>query len=198
MLIGLQFQTFDGEFVQRLKEGDSVTGDRFASYFGNVLHLKLRVRLRVPDLIEDVLQTTLLRVLQILREGSGIRNPEKLGAFVNTVCDHVIQEHYRAELRYEAWDEHADEPIDPSVDLDADLVNDDLKATIEEVMSVLSEKDQRILRGVFLEEIDKAVLCQQFRIDQNYLRVLQHRAKTHFREICEERGYAARIRPGRG
>jgi RNA polymerase sigma-70 factor (ECF subfamily) len=198
MLIALQFQTFDGEFVQRLKEGDSTAGDRFASYFGDVLHLKLRVRLRVPDLIEDVLQTTLLRVLQILREGSGIRNPEKLGAFVNTVCDHVIQEHYRAELRYEAWDEHTEEPIDGSIDLDADLVNEDRKATIEEVMSVLSEKDQRILRAVFLEEIDKAILCEQFRIDQNYLRVLQHRAKTRFREICEERGFAPRFKPGRG
>jgi RNA polymerase sigma-70 factor (ECF subfamily) len=197
MLIALQFQTFDGEFVQRLKEGDSAAGDRFASYFSDVLHLKLRVRLRVPDLIDDVLQTTLLRVLQILREGAGIRKPEKLGAFVNTVCDHVIQEHYRSELRYEPWDDHAEEPIDSTVDMDAELVNADLRGTIEEVMSVLSPKDQQILRAIFLEEMDKAKLCEEFRITQDYLRVLQHRAKCNFRKICESRGYAPRFKHGR-
>jgi len=198
MLIALQFQTFDGEFVQRLKDGDYAAGERFAAYFGNVLQLKLRVRFRLPDLIEDALQTTLLRVLQIVREGDGVRDPEKFGAFVNTVCEHVIQEHYRAELRYGSWEEYNEDPIDASIDLDADLVNDDRKEVIEEVLNALPAREQRILRAVFLEEIEKAIICKQYRISADYLRVLQHRAKSRFRAICEDRGYAARFKPGKG
>jgi len=193
MLIALQFQTFDGEFVERLRSGDLAAGERFASYFGDVLHLKLRVRLRVPDLMEDILQTTLLRVLHIVRQGSGIRDPEKFGAFVNKVCDHVIQEHYRSELRYEPWESSGEEPADDSVDMDAALVIEDLRAVIEEVIGALPKRDGLILRAVYLEERDKAAICAEFGIEQSYLRVLQHRARVHFRNICEARGHVARL-----
>jgi RNA polymerase sigma-70 factor (ECF subfamily) len=197
MLIALQFQTFDGEFVQRLKEGDCAAGERFATYFSDVLLLKLRVRFRLPDLIEDAKQTTLLRVLQIVRGGERIRDPEKFGAFVNTVCEHVIQEHYRAELRYDPWDANTEDPIDPSIDLDAALVNEDMKSVIGEVLNALPTREQRILRAVFLDEIDKEIICRQYGITQVYLRVLQHRAKKRFRAICEERGLTASIKPRR-
>jgi len=181
-MLTLQFETFNGEYVRRLTEGDSGAGEHFASYFGSLLSLKLRMRLRSPESIQDVLQTTLLRVLQILREGSGVRSPERFGAFVNAVCENVIREHWRAERRYETWDADIDEPIDPSIDLDAGLVNADRKRKIEEILNALPERDRRILRAVFLEEADKEALCARFKIDANYLRVLQHRAKAHFRE----------------
>jgi RNA polymerase sigma-70 factor, ECF subfamily len=194
----LQFETFDGEYVRRLAEGESSAGNHFAEYFGNVLYLKLRVRLRFPDLIDDVLQTTLLRVLQILRDGEEIRRPERFGAFVNSVCNNVIREHFRAQRRYDAWDEEMPEPVDPSVDLDADLVNNDRKRLIDEILMTLSERDRRILRAIFLEETDKTELCSQFKIDQGYLRVLQHRAKAHFREAYDERNDVRPIKPSQG
>jgi len=185
-MLTLQFQTFDGEYVRRLTEGDSETEGHFASYFGNLLRLKLRMRLRSSDLIEDVLQTTLLRVLQILREGHGVRNPEKFGAFVSAVCENVTREHRRAQRRYDALGEEMEEPIDPSVDLDAELVNADRKKRITQILNTLPYRDRRILQALFLQDIDKKALCAQFNIDTGYLRVLQHRAKARFREACKE------------
>jgi RNA polymerase sigma-70 factor (ECF subfamily) len=64
----------------------------FASYFGDLLYLKLRVRLRSIELIEDICQETLTRVLEILREGPGVERPERFGAFVNGVCNNVMRE----------------------------------------------------------------------------------------------------------
>ena len=88
----MQFQNFDEEYVRRLADGDAAAGDHFASYFNDILYLKLRVRLRSPELIEDVKQETLLRVLVILRKGEGVRRPDRFGAFVNAVCDNVMRE----------------------------------------------------------------------------------------------------------
>ena len=184
----LQFESFDGEYVRRLTEGDPGAGDHFASYFGNLLRIKLRMRLRSPEAIQDVVQTTLLRVLEILREGAGVRNPERFGAFVNAVCENVLREHFRAERRYDASDGKTEEPADPSADPDAGLVNADRKQTIAEVLAALPERDRQLLRALFLEEVDKKVLCARFRIAPDYLRVLQHRAKAHFREAYSARG----------
>jgi RNA polymerase sigma-70 factor (ECF subfamily) len=178
----LKFETFSEDYVQRLADGDSDAGEHFASYFGSVLYLKLRVRLRNPDLIEDIRQETLMRVLGILRRGGGVKRPERFGAFVNGVCENVMKELGRSDRRAEQWDEHTtDEPIDPTVDLDAELVNAEFKRDIRRIFAELQEKDRRILQAIFLDEIDKAEVCRMFHVEAGYLRVLIYRAKAEFR-----------------
>jgi len=91
----VQRQSFDADYVRRLINSDPETERDFASYFGELLAIKLRSRLRAPEVIQDVTQETFLRVLKTLRE-SGIENPEALGSFVNSVCTNVLFEVYRA------------------------------------------------------------------------------------------------------
>jgi len=178
----LTFETFNEEYVRRLADGDSRAGEHFASYFGNLLFMKLRVRLRSAELIEDVRQETLTRVLVILRHGAGVDRPERFGAFVNGVCNNVVRELCRLDEREEHWDEHTmEEPIDPTVDLDAELVTADSKREIERIFAELPEKDRRILQAIYLDEIDKAEVCRLFQVDGGYLRVLLYRARAQFR-----------------
>jgi len=177
----LTFETFNAEYVRRLTDGDSGTGDHFASYFGNLLFMKLRVRLRSAELIEDVRQETLTRVLVVLRQGAGVDRPERFGAFVNGVCNNVVRELCRSDGREEPWDETVEEPVDSTVNLDAALVNADSKREIARILAELPEKDSRILQAIYLDEMDKAEVCRLFRIDAGYLRVLLHRAKAQFR-----------------
>jgi RNA polymerase sigma-70 factor (ECF subfamily) len=178
----LRFESFNEEYVRRLTDGDSGAGDHFASYFGNLLFLKLRVRLRSAELIDDIRQETLMRVLVILREGRGVKRPERFGAFVNGVCDNVAREFCRLDWREESWDVNMEDPTDPTVDLDANLVNADSKREIEQAFAVLPEKDRRVLQAIYLDEIDKDEVCRQFQVDPGYLRVLVHRAKVQFRK----------------
>src|SRR5258708_3859692 len=49
----LQFHSFDQDYLQRLASGDAIIEHHFSSYFGDLLSLKLRVRIRSPQLIED-------------------------------------------------------------------------------------------------------------------------------------------------
>ena len=183
----MKFESFNEEYVRRLTAGDSGAGEHFASYFGNLLFLKLRMRLRSIELIEDVRQETLTRVLLVLRQGDGVECPERFGAFVNGVCNNVVRELCRAEGREEPWDDGMEEPIDPTVDLDAGLINDDAKRVIARIFAEMPEKDRRILQAIFLDEIEKTEICRLFGVDNGYLRVLQHRAKAQFREAYYRR-----------
>jgi RNA polymerase sigma factor (sigma-70 family) len=184
----LRFESFNEDYVRRLADGDSGTGDHFASYFGDLIYLKLRVRLRSIELIEDIRQETLTRVLEILRQRGGVERPERFGAFVNGVCNNVTRELRRLEQRAEPWDENnMDEPIDPTIDLDAGLVSADSKREIERILAELPRKDRRILRAIYLDQMDKAEVCRLFRVDTDYLRVLVYRAKAQFREAYDRR-----------
>ncbi|MCU1237241.1 MAG: polymerase, sigma-24 subunit, subfamily [Candidatus Solibacter sp.] len=173
----VQRQSFDADYVERLINSDSATEHAFAAYFGELLSIKLRSRLRSPELIQDVTQETFLRVLKSLRQ-SGIDNPEALGAFVNSVCNNVLFEAYRAQSRStEPLDDHASE----DAAADTTMVEEEERTQVRSVLSELPEKDRKILRWLFFDEKDKGEVCRVLQVDREYLRVLVHRAKQRFR-----------------
>src|SRR5206468_1500556 len=54
------------DHLRRLASGDGVVEHHFSSYFREFLSLKLRVRIRSPQLIEDIRQETLLLNIVLL------------------------------------------------------------------------------------------------------------------------------------
>jgi DNA-directed RNA polymerase specialized sigma24 family protein len=105
-------KVFNEDYVIRLTQGDAETEAHFTQYFGALLLIKLRGRVRSPQLAEDARQETFLRVLQVLRNKGGIQHPERLGAFVNSVCENVLLEMFRAGSRFQQAPENAIEPAD--------------------------------------------------------------------------------------
>ena len=179
----MQFFAFDAAYLERLRSGDARTEEHFVSYFGELIQLKLRSRLSSREAIEDVRQETFLRVLGLVRSPNGLREPDRLGAFVNSVCNHVLLEHYRSR--------HKTESVLDS-DAEATLVNHDPSALslletkdaqriVHQIMKELPDRDRRLLQSVLLEERDKDEVCNEFGITRDYLRVLVHRAKQSFK-----------------
>jgi RNA polymerase sigma-70 factor (ECF subfamily) len=178
----LQFQPFDAPYVDRLRSGDPRTQEHFVAYFSELIQLKLRARLRSIQAIEDVKQETFARVLTALRSPSGIRQPERLGAFVNSICNNVLLEQYRANSRVTSIeDEAANELPDRAIDLESAVAAKQMEQKVREILEEMSERDRRIIREVFLEERDKNDVCRDFGVDRDYLRVLVHRAKQSFK-----------------
>jgi RNA polymerase sigma-70 factor (ECF subfamily) len=174
---------FDGEYVRRLTAGDAETERHFTRYFGELLTLKLRPRLKSPAVIEDAKQETFLRVLTTLRNKGGLATPESLGSFVNSVCNNVLFETYRSQARLAPLPAEAEEErIAEGTDAEGNLVQQEEQARVRQVLSELPEKDQQLLRWLFFDECDKDEICRRLNIDRNYLRVLVHRAKARFRE----------------
>jgi len=179
----VQLQSFDESYVERLRAGDFRTQEHFVAYFSELIQLKLRSRLRSPHAIEDVRQETFTRVFAALHGGK-VRQPERLGAFVNSMCNNVLLEHYRASSRDSSLEDEDQEDFPAiSVDLLGALAAKQMGEKIREILEEMPERDRRLLREVFLEERDKDAVCRDFGVDRDYLRVLLHRAKQSFKSL---------------
>jgi RNA polymerase sigma-70 factor, ECF subfamily len=177
----VELYSFDEEYLHRLKSGDPSVEQHFIQYFSKMLVIKLRSRLRSTESVEDVKQETFLRVLRALRSEEGIRSGERLGSFVNSVCNFVLLEYYRSGKREDPLEDHAADPPDRTIDLDGQLEASEQKKQVKTVLSQLDKKDRDLLTALFLEERDKDDICRQFGVDRDYLRVLLYRAKAQFR-----------------
>jgi RNA polymerase sigma-70 factor, ECF subfamily len=176
----LQFESFDEPYVSRLRAGDSRTQEHFSAYFSALIRIKLASRIKVQETIEDVRQETFARFFVALREGK-ILQPERLGSFVNSICNHVLLEHYRSGARNIPLDEDEKDIPASGFDLLGALGAKETEKKVREIIEKLPERDRRLLREVFLEERDKDQVCRELGVDREYLRVLLHRAKQAFK-----------------
>ena len=186
---GLEFFAFDASYVEKLRAGDAHIEAHFVDYFSELIRLKLRSRLNSKEAIEDVRQETFMRVLTLLRGKDGLRQPDRLGPFVNSVCNHVLFEYYRSQKRTKATiEDEVEAPIagrEPSA-LSLLEVKDTERA-VRQILNQLPERDRRLLQSVLLEERNKDEVCAEFGITREYLRVLLHRAKLSFKSCYTRR-----------
>lgn len=177
----LEFHSFDESYIQRLQAGDYRTQEHFSGYFSALIRIKLGSRLNSRETIEDLRQETFARFFAALQAGK-ILQPERLGAFVNSICNNVLLEHYRTSGRSTSLDDEGGENLPASdFDLVGLLGSKETQQTVRSILEKLTERDRRLLREVFLEERDKDEVCREFGIEREYLRVLLHRAKQAFK-----------------
>ncbi len=182
-------ETFDQSYIDALVAGRPDIQAHFTEYFGDLLYLKVRSRVRSAQLREDIIQDTFLRAITFLKRGQ-LDHPERLGAFICRVCENTAKEHFRKLARDIALPEGHDDPRDESADSEERLVTDERKRHVRKILEGMPEKDCRLLQAVFIEDRDKDEVCREFKVDRNYLRVLLHRAKAKFRESLERGGSA--------
>jgi RNA polymerase sigma-70 factor (ECF subfamily) len=134
-----------------------------------------------PDKVDDLTQETFRRVLIGIRSEGGVRQPERFGAYVNSICKNALRERDRDGKRTEPLeDAHYDVP-DRLPDAHMILVSQESRDHVRQVLAAMPSKDRDILREVFFLEKDKDEICRERGVDREYLRVLVHRAKTRFR-----------------
>ena len=178
----MKFRDFDAGYIEKLRAGDAATQEHFVGYFTDLLHLKLRPRLRSPQAIEDVRQETFARVLKSLKKDNTLRQPERLGSFVNSVCNNVLSEHYRSANRVKPLDAEifTDGPAGGSDVLEM-IVTEELRKKVHAILIKMPVRDRDLLKAVFLDEKDREEVCRRLGVDREYLRVLLFRARQEFK-----------------
>jgi len=181
----VQFHAFDSLYLEQLRAGDFRTQEHFVSYFSELIRLKLGKRLHSRPEIEDARQETFTRVLSALHRDDGVRQPERLGAFVNSVCNNVLLEHYRSASQEapSAEEEAAVNIPDPALSAIDIIANREMQRKVRHILDELPEKDRRLIKEIFLDERDKDEVCRDLGVDREYLRVLLHRAKKSFKSL---------------
>ena len=182
----MEFFAFDKAYVERLRAGDPSTELHFVAYFEQLLRIKLRSRTLTSDKIEDLQQETFIRVIAALRRDGGVRQPERFGAFVNSICNNVLLEHYRSSAKNQPMEEaHLNIP-DKVLDLEGMLVTKQSAEHVRRILDGMPKRDRNLLRAIFLEEKEKDSVCRELGVDREYLRVLVHRAKDKFKVVYEK------------
>jgi RNA polymerase sigma-70 factor, ECF subfamily len=181
----VEFFNFDGAYVERLREGDPSTEQHFVAYFEQLLRIKLRSRMLSSDVVEDLRQETFIRVIANLRK-DGVRQPERFGAFVNSICNHVLQEFYRSSVKNQPMEDAQMEIPDKVLDLEGMLVTKQSAEQVRRILDAMPKRDRELLRAIFLEEKEKDTVCKEMGVDREYLRVLVHRAKDKFKALYEK------------
>ena len=185
---------FDEEYLRRLREGDPSAEEHFAAYFGELLLIKLRARRHCRHLIEDIQQETLLRVVRALRQEGGLEQAGCLGAFVNSVCNHVLSEYRADETRLNLIRAGLHDSTGERCGSEGGLTAVECRRDVQRMLAALSKKDRALLTMVVLEERDLSEVCRQFGVSEVYARVLLHRAKLRLRKRFAERWKA--VPPG--
>lgn len=180
----MQSREFNADYVRRLVEGDPPTREHFTSYFGELLHIKLRTLLRSRSEIDEGRQETFFRVWKALsrKDGEGLKHPEKLGSFVNSVCNNVLSEMRVYEARHPLLSELGEDWIDHRMDLDAPLVDKERRRLVKGVLAELPARDREVLRMLYLEGAPREEVQARLGVDQDYLRVVLYRARSRFRK----------------
>ena len=193
----MEFFPFDDEYVRRLRDGDRLTEDHFVSYFTPILRMKVRSRLRSPEATDDVVQETFFRVFKNLRGAGGreIRDGRSFGAYVARVCDNVIFEWNRGDKRTQPIDDDDLVALITRETREDELIKEQRQECVRRTVNTMRTRDRQILTAIFFQERSKAEACDEFRVDQGYLRVLLHRAREKFREAWQKEQKAERPDP---
>jgi RNA polymerase sigma-70 factor (ECF subfamily) len=171
---------FDAAYLSRLRARHPETLAHFGTYFTRLLNIKLRAARVCGSSAEDIRQETLLRVLKSVQEDK-VKEPEKFGPFVFSVCNNVMKE-FRP--KHPAWNIDSEEFDFPDLGAGpSEAVRaDEIRKTVGWVLDQLFGRDRRILIAVFLDERDKDDVCREFNVNREYLRVLVHRALNNARK----------------
>ncbi|HEY6248383.1 MAG TPA: sigma-70 family RNA polymerase sigma factor [Candidatus Angelobacter sp.] len=187
----VELYPFDEDYLRHLQQADGATQDHFVHYFTGILRIKLRSRSLAVDEMKDVLQETLLRVLVAVRVND-VRQPERLGAYVNSTCNNVLREHYREVSKNHCVDLDGVDVPDGGADLEGNMIAHERDKAVRAVLKKLSDKDSAVLRAL-LQERDKEEICRELGVDRGYLRVLTHRAIRNFKDQYEVRKVSRRF-----
>src|SRR5262249_20790827 len=144
--------SFDHGYFARLRAADPETEGHFVSYFSELVRIKLRARYLPADAIEDIRQETFVRVLTAIRQENKVEQPERLGAFVNSVCNNVLLEYRRSSTRHPQMPDTALEIPDKLIDMDGALISNEAQQSVQQVLAKLPRKDREIIRALLLEE----------------------------------------------
>jgi len=182
----LELFTFDKIYVDRLRDGEPSTEQHFVAYFGKILGIMLRARFLPPEKVDDVRQETLARAIAVLRRDGGVRQPERFGAFVNSICKNVLRESARDWHRSQSLQQAQFRSPETIVDLERAMITQETKLKVREILGEMKPRDRDLLRALFLDDKDKDEICREFGVRREYLRVLLHRARERFRATFDD------------
>lgn len=160
-----------------------VSESDLAARFWDRIRMFAARRLRDPAAAQDVAQETLRRVIDALRAGR-IDKLDALPAFVFQTARHICLQSDRSSIRESRALSRLAEP-ERATEADAlvALISEERRAMVHRALDDLPRDDRVLLRDIYYERVDPALLAQRLGVSAGALRVRKHRALLRLSEL---------------
>jgi RNA polymerase sigma factor (sigma-70 family) len=171
---------FDAAYIDDLCNGVPAAIDHFFHYFRGLLTRWLQ-RSGIPaDHSEDIQQETFARVIYLVRDRKVLKDPERLGSFVFSVCSKVRYELLRKEPRVSSSNLLVYPDGAPSPERLA--ASAELVKHVRAALSRMSDHDRKIVSLILMEERPYGEVASELKVNRSSFRVILHRARARLRK----------------
>lgn len=177
--------------VARIAAGDRAAEAQLIAHFRGGIYALARRHCRPGDpAVDDVVQDVVCHLLEQLRRNA-MKDPQALPAYIRTaVVNACTSEYRRRRLRAESvpFDELmllAPAGDDPAESFQAQHVALAIRQLVSE-MSV--RRDREVLVRFYLNEVDKARICDELGIERGHFHRVIYRARERFRTLLIRAG----------
>ncbi len=177
-----------GELVGRIQSGDQNAETELVARYAKGLRLVLLKRAGDPELAKDLSQEALIITLQRIRAG-GIKNPDSLPWFLQQTAVNLSIAHFRKEKRYITDQDGIIELKAVLKDKAIERMNNrDVHRILKAAINQLSvPRDRAILERFYLQEDDKATICQDLQLSTTHFDRVLYRARQRMKALLQAR-----------
>jgi RNA polymerase sigma-70 factor (ECF subfamily) len=90
-------------------------------------------------------------------------------------------ESFRRDSRLSQLPDEVDQISSHQASVEVQLAETQSRDLVRRALDELAPRDRELLKRIFLDEDDKDQVCEEFKVDRAYLRVLLHRARGRLR-----------------
>lgn len=148
------------------------------------LRIMLRHKLRASAAVDDLVQETLIVVLQHWRSGE-IAESAQLVAFARATASHLIANLKRADRRREHLTLEMAHALEPEFSPSPErlLVDAEIAILVRSAVAALSNlRDRQLLWRYYVQEQSKVDVCDALKMDLRRFDKVLHRARSRLRE----------------
>lgn len=175
------------ELVERIGAGDPQAEEELVAHYWKGLYYILKRRGVDPQLAADLAQDTFIIVITKARNGE-INTPEALAGFVRQTGINLMIAHFRKENRRatETYGEVNVEIPDTKTSITRAIES---KQTLELVRQLIDEmkveRDRDILKSFFVQEEEKANICERLELTPAHFDRVLFRARARLKQLIE-------------
>ena len=165
-------------------------GDKFAEgvlykkYFKSTLYL-LERKTGDPELAQDLCHEAFCVLLERLRS-SPLDDPEKLLGFLHSIAINLQIADFRKNRRRNTVTDQTiiDVVADPSQNLYRQLLQERTGQAVRQVIASMDNpRDKKLLYGFYIQEKEKAEICDELQLSLRHFDKVLYRAKQRFRDL---------------
>ncbi len=187
LLVNFQNE-YSSELVSRIGTGDAAAETELVEQYATGVKLMLLKKTGCPQLSNDLCHETMIVILRKLRAG-GLKDSNKLPAYIQQTAAFICIDHYRKEKKYVTGTDGIISLQLPHYDKKGKYVDRQKVAyLVEELLDQLSvERDREMLRRFYLYEEDKAGICEDLDLTPAHFDRVLFRARQRVRELLRDR-----------